>query len=99
VTYVWLWVVCRYGEVHRQRLDASLIHFFQCFRKVYIGEQVMHSSKVYGRLAERLGLADHPAVLNVMLGKVAKNLSVYAASEHLVYLTLALFQVGCRRIT
>jgi hypothetical protein len=54
----------------------------------------MHSSKVYGRLAERLGLADHPAVLNVMLGKVAKNLCVYAASEHLVYLTLALFSVS-----
>ncbi|KAL6753879.1 armadillo-type protein [Haematococcus lacustris] len=82
----------RYGNLHRQRLDAALLHFFQCFRKVYIGEQVMHSSKVYGCLTERLGLADHPAVLNVMLAKVAKNLSVYAFSEHLVFLTLQLFQ-------
>lgn len=38
--------------------------------------QVMHSSKVYGRLGERLGLTDHPSVLNVMLAKVAKNLQV-----------------------
>eukprot|EP00983_Pelagomonas_calceolata_P110831 1159718-Pelagomonas_calceolata.AAC.5 len=35
---------------------------------------VMHSSKVYTRLADSVGLADHPAVLNVMLAKVAKNL-------------------------
>ncbi len=37
---------CRYTEVSRQRLDLALIYFFQCFRKVYIGEQVMHSTKV-----------------------------------------------------
>lgn len=30
----------RYGERSRQRLDMALINFFQCFRKVYIGEQV-----------------------------------------------------------
>jgi len=82
----------RYGETSRQRLDMAILHFFQCFRKVYIGEQVMHSSKVYGRLGERLGLTDHPAVLNVMLAKVAKNLQVYGSSEQLVHLTLTLFQ-------
>lgn len=36
----------------------------------------MHSSKVYTRLGESLGLMDHPAVLDVMLAKVAKNLQV-----------------------
>lgn len=36
----------RHSEVTRQRLDLSLLSFLQCFRKVYIGEQVMHSSKV-----------------------------------------------------
>lgn len=66
----------RYGEKSRQRLDVALLHFFQCFRKVYIGEQVMHSSKVYTKLSERLGLDDHLAVLNVMLAKLAKNLQV-----------------------
>mmetsp|Transcript_8801 Transcript_8801/g.18815 ORF Transcript_8801/g.18815 Transcript_8801/m.18815 type:complete len:1064 (-) Transcript_8801:979-4170(-) len=82
----------RYGETSRQRLDTAVINFFQCFRKVYIGEQVMHSSKVYTKLQERLGLADHQAVLNVMLTKVAKNLQVYGSSEELVHLTLTLFQ-------
>lgn len=32
----------RYGEKSRQRLDMATLAFFQCFRKVYIGEQVMH---------------------------------------------------------
>lgn len=36
----------------------------------------MHSSKVYARLTDSLGLSDHPAVLNVMLAKMAKNLQV-----------------------
>ena len=38
----------RYGELTRQRLDTSILSFFQSFRKVYIGEQVMHASKARG---------------------------------------------------
>lgn len=58
--------------------------------------QAMHSTKVYSRLSERLGLADHAALLSVMLGKLAKNLTVYAQAEPLVHSTLILFQVSCR---
>lgn len=36
----------RYGERSRQRLDLAILSLFQAFRKIYIGEQVMHSSKV-----------------------------------------------------
>ena len=36
----------RYGERSRQRLDLAVLGFFQSFRRVYVGEQVMHSSKV-----------------------------------------------------
>ena len=64
----------RYGEQSRQRLDIALLHFFQHFRKVYVGEQVMHSSKVYTRLKEIVGLEDHMMVLNVILNKIASNL-------------------------
>ena len=53
----------------------------------------MHSSKVYTRLNERLGLNDHLMVLNVILGKIATNLRVYGAAEDVVHLTLTLFQV------
>ncbi|GAB4820934.1 hypothetical protein N2152v2_007980 [Parachlorella kessleri] len=82
----------RYGEHSRQRLDLAVLGFFQNFRKVYIGEQVMHSSKVYNKLAERLGLHDHLTVMNVMLSKIATNLKVYGSSEEVVEATLALFQ-------
>ena len=54
----------------------------------------MHSSKVYTKLQERLGLGDHLAVMNVMLAKIAANLKVYGGSEQVVEQTLQLFQVG-----
>jgi hypothetical protein len=57
--------------------------------------QVMQSSNVYSKLGERLGLADHQAVLTLMLQKIATNLKVYGSSEGLVHLTLGLFQVRC----
>ena len=37
----------------------------------------MHSSKVYTRLSERLGLDDHSAVLAVMLQKVGMGGGVW----------------------
>ena len=36
----------RVGQTSRQRLDIAILGFFQNFRKVYVGEQVMHCSKV-----------------------------------------------------
>ena len=53
----------------------------------------MHSSKVYTRLNERLGLNDHLMVLNIILGKIATNLKVYGAADDIIHLTLSLFQV------
>ncbi|PSC72660.1 exportin-7 isoform X2 isoform A [Micractinium conductrix] len=82
----------RYGEHSRQRLDLALLSFFQNFRKVYVGEQVMHSSKVYLKLNERLGLSDHSMVLNIMLSKIATNLKVFGSCEDVVEQTLTLFQ-------
>ena len=58
----------RYGERSRQRLDLAILSLFQSFRKVYIGEQVMHSSKVcaadsaqkYGRSEARYSKPSKP---------------------------------------
>lgn len=82
----------RCGEHSRQRLDLAILSFFQNFRKVYVGEQVVHSSKVYSKLAERCSISDHLGVMNAMLSKIATNLKVYAGSEEVVEATLALFQ-------
>ncbi|GFZ09350.1 ARM repeat superfamily protein [Actinidia rufa] len=82
----------RYGEVPKQRLDRAVLIFFQYFRKSYIGDQAMHSSKqLYARLSELLGLHDHLLILNVIVGKIATNLKCYAESEEVINQTLGLF--------
>lgn len=82
----------RYQEPARQRLDLSILSFFQNFRRVYVGEQVVHTSKVYIKLGERCGVSDHLGVMNVMLNKIATNLKVYRGCEQVVEATLTLFQ-------
>uniref|UniRef100_A0A1D1ZXG9 Importin N-terminal domain-containing protein n=1 Tax=Auxenochlorella protothecoides TaxID=3075 RepID=A0A1D1ZXG9_AUXPR len=82
----------RAGAASRRRLELALLSFLQSFRKVYIGEAVMHSSKVYVRLGESVGLADHAAVMNVILAKMASNLKVYCGAEEVISATLELFK-------
>ncbi|MED6115504.1 hypothetical protein PIB30_091201, partial [Stylosanthes scabra] len=81
----------RYGEVSKQRLDRAILTFFQHFRKSYVGDQAMHSSKLYARLSELLGLHDHLLLLNVIIGKIATNLKCYTESEEVIDHTLSLF--------
>lgn len=74
----------------RQRLELAVLGFFQNFRKVYVGEQAMHTSRVYLPLAERLGLTDHLAVLNACVSKIWENLDGFAACPPVVEASLAL---------
>lgn len=82
----------RAAERSRQRLDLAILGFFQSFRKVYVGEQVVHSSKVYSKLKEQCGISDHMAVMTSMLSKIATNLKVYGGAEDVIEATLELFQ-------
>ncbi|XVF41019.1 hypothetical protein PTKIN_Ptkin01aG0246900 [Pterospermum kingtungense] len=81
----------RYSELSKQRLDRAFLTFFQHFRKSYVGDQAMHSSKLYARLSELLGLHDHLLLLNVIVGKIATNLKCYTESEEVIDHTLSLF--------
>lgn len=81
----------RYCEISKQRLDRAILTFFQHFRKSYVGDQAIHSSKLYARLSELLGLHDHLLLLNVIVGKIATNLKCYAESEEVIDHTLSLF--------
>ncbi|KAJ0044908.1 hypothetical protein Pint_05676 [Pistacia integerrima] len=82
----------RYRELSKQRLDRAILTFFQHFRKSYVGDQAMHSSKqLYARLSELLGLHDHLLLLNVIVGKIATNLKCYTESEEVIDHTLSLF--------
>jgi exportin-7 len=81
----------RYGAISKQRLDRAILSFFQNFRKSYVGDQAMHSSKLYARLSELIGLHDHLLILNVIVGKIATNLKCYTESEEVINHTLSLF--------
>ncbi|XP_020583415.1 exportin-7-A isoform X4 [Phalaenopsis equestris] len=81
----------RYVEISKQRLDRAIITFFQNFRKSYVGDQAMHSSKLYSRLSELLGLHDHLVLLNAIVGKIVTNLKCYTESEDVIEHTLSLF--------
>ncbi len=42
-----------------------MLNFFEQFRKIFIGDQVQKSSKVYLRMSELLGINDETMLLNV----------------------------------
>ncbi|KAF2537504.1 hypothetical protein F2Q68_00023235 [Brassica cretica] len=82
----------RYGEISKQRLERAILTFFQNFRKSYVGDQAMHSSKqLYARLKDLRGLDDHLMLLNVIVCKIATNLKCYTQSEEVIGHTLSLF--------
>lgn len=81
----------RHGMRSRQKLDLALIDFYQNFRRVYIGEQVVQSSRVYAKLREQCGVANHLGVMSSMLSKIATNLKVYGGCDEVIDATLTLF--------
>ena len=65
------------------KLEMALLSFFEQFRKIYIGDQVQKTSKVYRRLSEVLGLNDEAMVLSVIIRKVIQ-FSVSASCSNLL---------------
>lgn len=64
-------------------LDAAIVDFTQSFRRAYIGEEAIATSKVYVRMAERLGMNDHMIVLDVVASKLSCNLRNYGVMDGL----------------
>ncbi|KAI0562710.1 Importin-beta [Gracilaria domingensis] len=64
-------------------LDAAIADFTQAFRRSYIGEEAVANSKVYVKMAERLGMTDHMHVLDVVASKIACNLRNYGVVDGL----------------
>ncbi|XP_078152438.1 ARM repeat superfamily protein isoform X2 [Carex rostrata] len=81
----------RYHDISKQRLDRAILTFYQNFRKSYVGDQAIHTSKLYTRLTELIGLNDHLVLLNVIIGKIATNLKYYTECEEVIEHTLNLF--------
>ncbi|XP_060604621.1 exportin-7-like [Ruditapes philippinarum] len=73
-----------------EKLDLAILSFFEQFKKIYVGDQVQKSSKVYRRLSEVLGLNDESMVLSVFIGKIITNLKFWGRSEQIISKTLQL---------
>lgn len=53
-----------------KKLELAMLSFFEQFRKIYVGDQVQKTSKVYRRLSEVLGLTEETMVLSVFVRKM-----------------------------
>lgn len=73
-----------------EKLELALLSFFEQFRKIYVGDQVQKTSKVYRRLSEVLGLNDESMVLAVIVRKIITNLKYWGNSEQIISKTLQL---------
>ncbi|UYV75244.1 XPO7 [Cordylochernes scorpioides] len=73
-----------------EKLELAMLSFFEQFRKIYVGDQVQKTSKVYRRLSEVLGLNDESMVLSVFMRKIITNLKYWGNSEPIITRTLQL---------
>lgn len=71
-------------------LDNAIMDFSQAFRRAFIGEEAVASSKVYVKLAERLGMSDNLVVLDVVASKIACNLRSYGVVDGVEIITTSL---------
>uniref|UniRef100_A0A8I6AH01 Exportin 7 n=1 Tax=Rattus norvegicus TaxID=10116 RepID=A0A8I6AH01_RAT len=78
----------RLAQAGNEKLELAMLSFFEQFRKIYIGDQVQKSSKLYRRLSEVLGLNDETMVLSVFIGKVITNLKYWGRCEPITSKTL-----------
>uniref|UniRef100_A0A5F9C4G4 Exportin 7 n=1 Tax=Oryctolagus cuniculus TaxID=9986 RepID=A0A5F9C4G4_RABIT len=80
----------RLAQAGNEKLELAMLSFFEQFRKIYIGDQVQKSSKLYRRLSEVLGLSDETMVLSVFIGKIITNLKYWGRCEPITSKTLQL---------
>uniref|UniRef100_A0A671QS97 Exportin-7-like n=1 Tax=Sinocyclocheilus anshuiensis TaxID=1608454 RepID=A0A671QS97_9TELE len=80
----------RLAQAGNEKLELAMLSFFEQFRKIYIGDQVQKSSKLYRRLSEVLGLNDETMVLSVFIGKIITNLKYWGQCEPITFKTLQL---------
>ncbi|XP_040573298.1 exportin-7 isoform X1 [Lepeophtheirus salmonis] len=78
------------GQGGCEKLELALLSFFEQFRKIYVGDQVQKTVKIYRRLSEVLGLNDESMILSVIVRKIITNLKYWGGSEQIISKTLNL---------
>ncbi|XP_076805197.1 exportin-7-like isoform X1 [Clavelina lepadiformis] len=71
-------------------VELAFLSFFDQFRKIYAGDQVQKTSKVYKRLGEVLNLTDESAILGIFVSKIITNLKYWSNNEQILTGTLRL---------
>lgn len=71
-----------------EKLELAQLSFFEQFRKIYIGEQIQKTSKIFRRLSEVLGISDESMLLSVFVRKIITNLKYWSNSETIINKTL-----------
>lgn len=71
-----------------EKLELAQLSFFEQFRKIYIGEQIQKTSKIFRRLSEVLGISDESMLLSVFVNKIITNLKYWSNSETIITKTL-----------
>ncbi|KAH3758789.1 Nuclear transport receptor RanBP16 [Pelomyxa schiedti] len=73
------------------KLEYAFLYFTQQFRRMYIGDHALTSSKVYDRMNELIGLSNHQVVLQLLLTKILNNLKFWKDFSGVIQRSLSLF--------
>ncbi|EDV20049.1 uncharacterized protein TRIADDRAFT_32548, partial [Trichoplax adhaerens] len=84
----------RNPQVLSEKLDLAILSFFEQFRKIYIGDQMQKTAKVYSCIGERLGLKDESMVLSIFINKILSNLKYKSENELIMLHTLQLLNMS-----
>ncbi|KAM6357020.1 LOW QUALITY PROTEIN: ran-binding protein 17 [Alca torda] len=69
-------------------IELAILWFLDQFRKTYVGDQLQHTSKVYARMSEVLGITDDNHVLETFMTKIVTNLKYRGRCEPVISRTL-----------
>jgi len=79
------------NRTSRIALELSFIYFMQNFRRIYIGENSISSTKIYQQISELSGPTDHTSVLFSMIQKIGFNFKYWAQVDDIIKRSLDIF--------
>ncbi|KFP31533.1 Ran-binding protein 17, partial [Colius striatus] len=73
-----------------EKVELAILWFLDQFWITYMGEQLQHTSKVYARMSEVLGITDANRLLETFMTKIVTNLKYQGRCEPVISRTLQL---------
>ena len=79
------------AQKDNEQMALAMLYFLNQFKRSYVGDQAVSSSRVFSRLSELMGLSEAKDVLEIMVQHVCANLSYWRESNLTVTQTLTFF--------